>query len=68
MEFLFEKMDGDESGTVSREELEACIGDLEELGLDEQTVRLAFELAAHNKDGDDEHELEVGSAQQGRRR
>lgn len=44
VEELFEEMDSDGSGTISRDEFEAKTGLLEKLGLDQSTIKLAFEL------------------------
>lgn len=48
---LFEEMDSDDSGTISREEFEAKTGLLQQLGLDQGTIRLAFELIDDDSSG-----------------
>ncbi|CAD7960633.1 unnamed protein product [Amoebophrya sp. A120] len=51
VEDLFAQMDADESGTISREEFEAKTALLEKLGLDQSTIRLAFELIDDDRSG-----------------
>jgi len=51
VEDLFAQMDADESGTISRDEFEAKTGLLEKLGLDQSTIRLAFELIDDDRSG-----------------
>jgi len=51
VEDLFAQMDADSSGTISREEFEAKTDLLERLGLDQSTIRLAFELIDDDKSG-----------------
>lgn len=51
VEDLFEEMDEDNSGTISRDEFNAKTGLLEKLGLDHSTMRLAFELIDDDMSG-----------------
>jgi len=51
VEDLFEEMDEDNSGTISREEFNSKTQLLERLGLDHSTMRLAFELIDDDMSG-----------------
>lgn len=51
VEELFSEMDSDGSGTISRDEFEKQSGLLEKLGLDQSTIKLAFELIDDDRSG-----------------
>ena len=51
IEELFSEMDTDESGSISREEFEAKADLLQKIGLEQNTIRLAFEMIDDDRSG-----------------